>query len=103
MKDYDSAKEDDDDKLKVEIDYDGFKIPQGTTHHKKKKLEIEDCRKIIDCILARDLDPSRHLIDMVKIRHELKPYGLNENEWRCFLIHHMNSDRKNVTLAQVAR
>ncbi len=39
----------------------------------------------------------------MKIRHELKPYGLNENEWRCFLIHHKNANSKDVTLAQVAR
>ncbi len=71
---------------KVEIGDEGFKIPQATSHPYKKKLEAGDHRKIIACILARDLDPSRHIIDMVKIRHECKPYGLNENEWRCFLI-----------------
>ncbi len=41
-KDYDSMKEDDDEIQKIEIDNEGFKIPQGTSHHKKKKLEAED-------------------------------------------------------------
>ncbi len=42
-KDYDSTKEDDcDEKSKVEIDNEGFKILQGTSHHNKKKLEAED-------------------------------------------------------------
>ncbi len=80
-KDYDSTKEDDnEEKPYVEIDDEGFKILQGTSHHNKKKLGAEDHRKIISHLLARDLDPSGHLIDMVKIRHELKYYGLNENE-----------------------
>ncbi len=101
---YDSMKEaDDDEKPKVEIDDKGLQILQGTSHHNKKKLEADSHRKIIAHILARDLDPSGHLIDMVKIRHELKPYGLNQNEWRCFVIHHKNIDRKNVTLAQISR
>ncbi len=39
----------------------------------------------------------------MKIRHELKPYDHNENEWRCFLIYHKNEDCKDVTLAQVVR
>ncbi len=64
----------------MEIDDEGFKIPQGTSHRIKKKLEADDRRKVIAYILARDLDPSGHLIYTVKIRHELKPYGLNENE-----------------------
>ncbi len=42
-KDYDSTKEDDnDEEPKVEIDEEGFKIPQGTSHRNKKKLEIDD-------------------------------------------------------------
>ncbi len=53
--------------------------------------------------MARDLDLSGHLTNRVKIRHEFKPYGLNENDWRCFLIHHKNIDHKYLTLAQVAR
>ncbi len=101
---YDKMKDSDsDEKPKVEIEDEVFKIPQGTSHHNKKKLEADNHRKIIASILAMDLDPSGHLIDTVKIRHKLKPYGLNENEWRCFLIHHKNADRKNITFAQVAR
>ncbi len=42
-------------------------------------------------------------MDTVKIRHELKPYGLTENEWRCYLTYLKNQERKEVTLAQTAR
>ncbi len=78
-KDYDSTKKDDgDEKPKVEID-ERFKIPQGTSYCNKKKLEADDHRMIIARILARDLDLSGHLIDMVKIGHRSKPYGLNES------------------------
>ncbi len=42
-------------------------------------------------------------MDTVKIRHELKPYGLKENEWRCYLIYLKNQECKEVTLAQTAR
>ncbi len=42
-------------------------------------------------------------MDTVKIRHELKPYGLTENEWRCYLIYLKNQERKEVTLAQTPR
>ncbi len=48
-KDYDTTK--------VEIDDKGFKIQQGTSHRNQKKLEADDRRKIIVCILARYLDP----------------------------------------------
>ncbi len=90
-KEYDSTKEDDDEKVKVKIDNERFKIPQGIAHHKKKKLDDDEHSKIVSRILARELDPSGLLMDTVKIRHELKPYGLTENEWRCFLIHHKKS------------
>ncbi len=80
-KDYDSVKEDDDEKAKVKIDDEGFKIPKGIAHRKKKKLDTDERRKIIAHILARELDPSGLLMDMLKIRHELKPYCLTENEW----------------------
>ncbi len=89
-KDYDSTKEDNDVKAKVEIDNEGFKILQGNA-------------RIISHILDRELDLSGLHMDTVKIRYELKPYGLTENEWRCFLIHHKNSECKEITLAQVAR
>ncbi len=43
-KDYDSTKEDDDDeKPKVKTDDKWFKIPQGTSHHNKKKLKADYC------------------------------------------------------------
>ncbi len=52
LKDYDMTKDSDgDEKPKVEIDDEGFKIPQGTSHHNKKKLEADDHRKIIAHIL----------------------------------------------------
>ncbi len=40
------------------------------------------------------------LVDEVRVRHELKPYGLNENEWRVYLLH-LTSSYKNATLAQL--
>ncbi len=81
MKDYDSTKEDDnDEKPKVEIDDERFKIPEGISHHNKKKLEANSRRKIITHILARDLNLYGQIIDTVKIGHKLKPYGHNENE-----------------------
>ncbi len=89
-KDYDSGKEDNDEKATVTIDDEGFKIPQGIAHRKKKKLDADERRKIIARILARELDPSGLLMDMVKIRHELKPYGLMENEGRCYLVYLKN-------------
>ncbi len=87
----------------MKTDDEGFKIPQGIAHSRKKKLDADERQKIISSILARVLDPSGLLLDTVKFRHELKPYGLNENEWRCFLIHLKNSKCKEITLAQVAR
>ncbi len=42
-------------------------------------------------------------MDTIKIRHELKPYGLMENEWRCYLIYLMNEEHKEITLSQMAR
>ncbi len=102
-KDYDSAKEDDEEKVTVKIDDEVFKIPQGIAHCKKKKLDTDEHRKIIAHILARKLDPSGLLMDTVKIRHELKPYGLIENEWRCYLVYLKKQERKEITLAQTAR
>ncbi len=72
-KDYDSTKEEDDEKAKVKIDDEGFKIPQGIAHRKKKKLDADKSRKIVSHIQLRELDPTVLLMDMVKIRHELKP------------------------------
>ncbi len=98
-----TTKADNEGKQKAEVDYEGFKIPQGIAHRNKKKLEADDHRKIVERILDRELDPSGILIDEVKVKHELKPYGLNEKEWRCYLIHLKNAGHKNATLAQVAR
>ncbi len=81
-----TTKADDKEKHKVETDDEGFKIPQGIAHRNKKKLEADERRKVVDRILDRELDPSGILVDEVKVRHELKPYGLNDKEWRCFLI-----------------
>ncbi len=102
-KNYDSMKEDDNEKANVKIDDEGFKVPQGIAHYKKKKLDADECRKIVSCIQSRELDPSGLLMDMIKIRHELKPYGLMENEWRSYLIYLTNAERKEITLAQMAR
>ncbi len=49
-KDYDSTKEEDDERAKVKIDDEGFKIPQGIAHRKKKKLEADERRKIVSRI-----------------------------------------------------
>ncbi len=97
------TKADDEEKQKAEVDDKGFKIPQGIAHRNKKKLEADDRRKIVERILDRKLDPSGILADEVKVRQEIKPYGLNEKEWRCYLIHLKNTGHKNATLAQVAR
>ncbi len=39
----------------------------------------------------------------MKVRHKLKPYGLNDKEWRCYLIFLKNEGHKNANSAQVAR
>ncbi len=89
-KDFDSVKEDNNKQATVKIDDEGFKIPQGIAHQKKKKVDADEHRKIIARILARELDPSGLLMNTVKIRHELKPYSLMENEWRCYLVYLKN-------------
>ncbi len=70
-------KADDEEKHKAETHDEGFQIPQGTVHQNKKKLEADELRKIVNHILDRELDPSGILVDEVKVRHELKPYGFN--------------------------
>ncbi len=42
-------------------------------------------------------------MDTIKIIHELKPYGLTENEWRCYLIYLKNKECQEITLSQMAR
>ncbi len=42
------TKKDDVQMQKVELDDDGFKIPQGTAHRNKKKLAADERRKIVD-------------------------------------------------------
>ncbi len=96
-------KSDDEQKHKVELDEDSFKIQQGIFHRNKKKLEADKRHKIVKCILHRDHDPSGCLVDIVKVRHEHTPYGLSEKEWRCYLLYLMNIDHKHVTLPQVYR
>ncbi len=103
LKEETAKKADDEEKPKAETDDEGFKIPQGTAHRNKKKLEADERRKIVDRILDREIDPSGILVDEVKVRHDLKPYGLNDKEWRCYLIFLKNKSTKNTTLAQVAR
>ncbi len=58
----------DEQKQKVEIDDNGFKIPQGTAHHSQKKLEAAECCKIVDRVLKRELDSSEYLVNIVKVR-----------------------------------
>ncbi len=94
---------DDEYRQKVEIDDEGFKIPQAAAHRNMNKLEADERRKIVEWILNRELDPSGILVDEVKVRHKLKPYGLNDKVWRCFLIYFKNKDYKTATLAQVVR
>ncbi len=102
--DKDMTKADDEETQQVKVDDEGFKIPQGVAHCKKKKLDADACRKIVNRILARDLDPCGMLVDVVRVRHELKPYGLNENQWRVYLLHLTSSSSyKNATLAQISR
>ncbi len=62
-KDYDLTKADDGEKANVKIDDEGFKIPQGIAHHKKKKLDVEERRKIVSRIQSTELDPSGLLMD----------------------------------------
>ncbi len=54
-------------KVNVKTDDEGFKILQGIAHRKKKKLDADERRKIVNRILARELDPSGLLLDTVKI------------------------------------
>ncbi len=89
-----TTKADNEEKHKVEIDDEGFKIPQGTTHRNNKKLEADEHQKVVERILDRELDPSGILVDEVKVRHELKPYGLNDKEWRYHLIFLKNKGQK---------
>ncbi len=67
-------------KQKVELNDDGFKFPQGTAYRVKKKLKADERRKIVDRLLKRELDPSGYLVNIVKVRHKLLPYGLSEQE-----------------------
>ncbi len=52
--------------------------------------------------MNRDLDPSGVLIDVVKVRDELTPYGLSYREWTCYLLYLKNRGQKYASLAQVA-
>ncbi len=98
MQDKATTKADYEKMQQVEVDDEGFKIPQGITDHKKKKHATDARRNIVTRILARDLDPSVMLVDEVRVRHELNPYGLNENEWRVYLLHLTSSSSyKNAT------
>ncbi len=99
-----TTKADDEETQQDVVDDEGFRIPQGIAHRRKKKLDADARRKIVAHILARDLDPSGMLVDEVRVRHKLKPYGLNENEWRIYLLHLTSSNSyTNATLAQISR
>ncbi len=96
-------KSNDEQKQKVELDEDVFKIPQGIFHRNNKKLEADKRHKIVKWIRDREHDPSGCLVDIVKVGNEHTPYGLSEKEWRSYLLHLMNIDCKHVTLPQVYR
>ncbi len=49
----------------VEVDEDGFKIPQGAACHHRKKLEAAECQKITDSGLKSYLVPSDNLVNEV--------------------------------------
>ncbi len=62
--------------------------------HSQKKLEAAECQKVVDRVLKRELDPLDYLVNIVKVRHELLPEGLSDEEWRCYLLYLMNQDPK---------
>ncbi len=88
---------------KVELDEDGFKIPHRAAHQIRKKLEAAEYQKVVDRVLKRELDPSDYIVNIVKVRHELSPYGLSDIEWRYYLLHLVKHDPKKSTLPQIAR
>ncbi len=93
-----TTKADDEETQQAEVEDKGFKI------RRKMKLDADARRKIVARILDRDLDPSGMLVDEVRVRHNLKPYGLNENMWRSYLLNLTSSSScKNATLAQIYR
>ncbi|MBL0686801.1 MAG: hypothetical protein JJV94_03125 [Sulfurospirillum sp.] len=92
-----------DEQSSMEVDDDGFKIPQWIARHQQKNLESAECQKIIDRVLKRDLDPSENLVNLVKVNHELTPYGLGDIECRYYLLHLVKHDPKKLTLPQIAR
>ncbi len=102
-KDKAEAKKCDEQKQKFELDDDGFKIPQGTAHHNKKKHQADERCKIVERVLQRDLDPSGYVVDIVKVRHKLSLYVLSDREWRCYLLYLVNQDPKKLNLPQLAR
>ncbi len=70
---------------------------------RKKNLEADEHCMIVETVLKRELYPSGYLVDMVKVRHELSPNGQCDKEWRCYVLHLVNTDRKNATLPQIDR
>ncbi len=91
-KDKVETKKDDVEMQNVELDHDGFKIPQGTAHRNNKKLAAEEHCKIDDRVLQRDLDPSCYVTNIVMV-HELSLY-----EWRCYLLYLVNQNTKMLPL-----
>ncbi len=87
----------------VEVDDDGFKIPQGAVHQNRKKLEAAEHQKVVDRVLKRELDPTENLINLVHVTYEITPYGLSENEWRYYLLFLVNKDPKKLNLPLTAK
>ncbi len=90
-------------KQMVEIDKDGFKIPQGAAHQNQKKLEAAERCKVVDRVLKRELGSTENLVNLLHITHEITHYGLSENEWRYYLRFLVNKDPKKLNLPLVAR
>ncbi len=51
LKDKAEAKTSGNEKSKVKVNEDGFKIPHGTVHWNQKRLEADDCRRLVEMIL----------------------------------------------------
>ncbi len=88
---------------KVGIDDYKINIPQGSANQNRKKLEAAECQKVVDRVLKRELDQSDYLVNIVKMRHKLSPYGLSDIEWRYYLLHLVKLNPKKSTLPQIAR
>lgn len=65
------AKATDKQQARVEVDDNGFKIPQGATRHHQRKLQFTGHQKVMDRVLKRYLNPSDNHVNEVRDAHEL--------------------------------